>query len=214
MCSGSANENTWWKWRCLCEILDQLNKAANTNLNEQKLQILASEAGKILRLIFEWNLWELTGQEQSRLVREMKDYFRKFDSKHDERLIPQYVNIVSSLKVSAPGEFIRFIESYYSNEDTIIDPATIFTGRKGFWKLTDRWLIARSRVFDQSYYLKRYPDVRIADVPPLRHFIKYGSWECRSPNEDVDLIEFTRTNFDQIDTSVNPMVSYLRKTSK
>ncbi len=36
----------------------------------------------------------------------------------------------------------------------------------------DYQLIKNSGLFDPIYYLYNYPDVRIADIDPLRHFMK------------------------------------------
>lgn len=210
MYTGSANANTWWKWRCLRELLDQLNRASNKSLNRKRLYILAAEASNILELIFKWNLWELTGQEQSELLRDMREYFCNLEVKRLSRLVPRDVNVVHVLKKSTTKEFTDFIESYYSHGKTKVDPRSVFQQKNKLQKLVAYWQIKQSKIFDEKYYLKKYPDVRVSDIPPLKHFLKYGSWECRSPNSDLDLLNFVTTNFDRIDVSVNPVVSYLR----
>lgn len=47
-------------------------------------------------------------------------------------------------------------------------------------------------VFDADYYLARNPDVANSEIPPLEHFIKYGSIEGRKPSAIFDVV-FYRT---------------------
>jgi hypothetical protein len=42
--------------------------------------------------------------------------------------------------------------------------------------------IRRARLFDSSFYLERYPDVRRAGIDPLRHYLLHGAVEGRKPH--------------------------------
>jgi len=44
--------------------------------------------------------------------------------------------------------------------------------------------IKRSGIFDADFYLQEYPDVRKADIDPLRHFIRFGWKEGRRPAKE------------------------------
>jgi predicted O-linked N-acetylglucosamine transferase (SPINDLY family)/capsular polysaccharide biosynthesis protein len=42
------------------------------------------------------------------------------------------------------------------------------------------------KLFDSKFYLDEYPDVKIAGVDPLKHFIEFGEAELRKPNPLFD----------------------------
>lgn len=48
-----------------------------------------------------------------------------------------------------------------------------------------RWLVARSGLFDASYYLAEYPDVATAGLAPLAHYCDHGWREERRPGPMV-----------------------------
>jgi len=72
------------------------------------------------------------------------------------------------------------------------------------------WEIHRSGLFDASYYLANYADVRTADVDPLLHFIEHGWEEGRSPSAAFDTVFYLETNPDVRQIGVNPLIHYLR----
>ena len=73
--------------------------------------------------------------------------------------------------------------------------------------------IKRSRLFDHAYYLSNYPDVRRSDIDPLWHYITLGWREGRNPSQDFSASEYLeQDNLSQ--TSVNPLVHYLKNTSR
>lgn len=59
---------------------------------------------------------------------------------------------------------------------------------KNFWLLY--YKIKKSGRFDASYYLLNNPDVRVADVDPLFHFIKFGWKEGRDPSPEIKITTF------------------------
>jgi len=52
--------------------------------------------------------------------------------------------------------------------------------------LRDYFAIKHSGLFDERYYLLHNPDVRRADIDPLKHFVKFG-WK-----EGIHQKNFTR----------------------
>ncbi|WP_201785902.1 glycosyltransferase family 2 protein [Longilinea arvoryzae] len=72
------------------------------------------------------------------------------------------------------------------------------------------WVIKKSGSFDPIYYLLNNPDVRVADVDPLMHFIKHGWQEGRSPSKDFNVNFYLDTNADVKSSGMNPLVHYIR----
>lgn len=74
----------------------------------------------------------------------------------------------------------------------------------------DRRLIAKSGLFDEKYYLLTYPDVRKADIDPIKHYLKTGAKELRNPSPDFDTKYYLENNSDLEKSGVNPLVHYIR----
>lgn len=73
----------------------------------------------------------------------------------------------------------------------------------------DRQLIKRSGLFDPVYYLFTYPDVRIADIDPLKHFMKFGWKEGRNPSEGFNTQFYLNTYPDVRAEGINPLIHYI-----
>lgn len=70
-------------------------------------------------------------------------------------------------------------------------------------------LIARSGVFDATWYLLRYPDVRESDCDPLDHYVAFGAREARQPSPLFDPAYY-QTQYPDLDPHrVNPLCHYL-----
>lgn len=74
---------------------------------------------------------------------------------------------------------------------------------------SDRQLIRRSGSFDPVYYLFNYPDVRIADVDPLKHFMTIGWKEGRNPSEKFNTQFYLNTYPDVREEGINPLIHYI-----
>jgi len=70
-------------------------------------------------------------------------------------------------------------------------------------------LVKRSKLFDPVYYLKTYPDVRIADVDPLKHFIKVGWKEGRNPSSTFNTSQYLEKYTDVREAGINPLVHFI-----
>jgi glycosyltransferase involved in cell wall biosynthesis len=66
-------------------------------------------------------------------------------------------------------------------------------------------IIKRNNLFDEGYYLKKYPDVRLSGMDPLIHYVCHGFKEGKRPNST-----FSQNNYLQIhdDINLNPLVHY------
>jgi DNA-binding Lrp family transcriptional regulator len=75
--------------------------------------------------------------------------------------------------------------------------------------LFDYWVIKHCGLFDPVYYLLTYPDVRIADTDPIKHFVNYGWKEGRNPSESFITTFYVNTNPDVQLAGRNPLVHYV-----
>jgi predicted HAD superfamily hydrolase len=79
-----------------------------------------------------------------------------------------------------------------------------------FWQWRDYWIIQRSGLFDPGYYLLAYPDCRLADIDPIKHFILYGWREGRNPSAGFDTTYYLKANPDVAQTGTNPLIHYIK----
>jgi len=81
-------------------------------------------------------------------------------------------------------------------------------------KLIDYLTIRRSRYFDPVYYLRNYPDCRLADVDPLWHFVERGWCDGRNPSSNFDTGYYLRANPDVRHSGINPLMHYIKHGQK
>ena len=67
---------------------------------------------------------------------------------------------------------------------------------KFFRDLKNFIFFKRNKLFDEVFYLRKYSDVRKADVDPFWHFIKRGIYEKRWPNNLFNWDDFYNSNCD------------------
>jgi hypothetical protein len=70
-------------------------------------------------------------------------------------------------------------------------------------------IIKKSGLFDTKYYLFKYPDVRLSDIDPILHYIKFGVKEGRNPSAKFNTYFYLQKNKDVKDNGINPLVHYL-----
>jgi O-antigen biosynthesis protein len=63
--------------------------------------------------------------------------------------------------------------------------------------------------FDVNYYLSEYPDVKNANLDPIKHFITSGWKEARRPRADFHTTYYYFMNRDVIPSGVNPFRHYI-----
>ncbi|PWE21731.1 hypothetical protein DF188_05825 [Aliarcobacter skirrowii] len=86
--------------------------------------------------------------------------------------------------------------------------------KKRFKDYINKKAILKSGLFDEKYYLLTYPDVRKADIDPLKHFIKSGWKEGRNPNPNFDTKYYLENNPDVKESEINPLSHYIRFGAK
>ena len=70
-------------------------------------------------------------------------------------------------------------------------------------------IISRSGFFDEEWYLNKYPDVGLAAVDPLRHFIVWGGADLRDPGPYFSSVSYYRQHPEISDAGINPLIHYL-----
>ncbi|MEA2028334.1 MAG: hypothetical protein U9N49_05115, partial [Campylobacterota bacterium] len=70
--------------------------------------------------------------------------------------------------------------------------------------------IKKSNYFDTAYYLFKYPDVRVDDIDPIKHYILNGAKERRNPSEAFDT-DFYLSSYDDVHIEkINPLFHFIR----
>lgn len=87
--------------------------------------------------------------------------------------------------------------------------------------VADQLTIRRSGCFDETYYLKTYPDIASKGVDPIIHYVRFGAEEGRNPTSWFDTSYYCKHNPDVVAAKQNPFCHYLqfgfhegRKTSR
>lgn len=70
--------------------------------------------------------------------------------------------------------------------------------------------VQNSDLFDAEWYLKTYPDVRAVGVDPLKHFVKHGHMERRSPGPRFDSQKYVSENPGLDLAGLSPFEHYLK----
>ena len=72
-------------------------------------------------------------------------------------------------------------------------------------------LIRNSGLFDENWYLRRYPDVAALDIDPARHFLDVGALLGRDPGPGFSTRYYLKANPDIAAEAVNPLLHYLER---
>ena len=71
-------------------------------------------------------------------------------------------------------------------------------------------LIKNSKLFNPSYYLRQYPDVRKDNIDPLWHFITIGWKEDKNPSPNFNTKQYLDSNPDVKRSGINPLLHYIK----
>jgi glycosyltransferase involved in cell wall biosynthesis len=69
--------------------------------------------------------------------------------------------------------------------------------------------IQDSGMFDEDWYLSKYPDVRAAGLHPIIHYLKYGELLGRDPNPNFSTRFYLEEYPDVAESGVNPFLHYI-----
>ncbi|MET0428521.1 MAG: glycosyltransferase [Microvirga sp.] len=75
---------------------------------------------------------------------------------------------------------------------------------------TLRWLLARSGLFDGTWYISRHHDVRRLRLDPLKHFLDHGAVEKRDPGPNFDSEHYGNDHPDWALVARSPIEHFLR----
>ncbi len=71
-------------------------------------------------------------------------------------------------------------------------------------------LVKESKLFDEDFYKKQYPDIAKTITDPLMHFLQYGWKDYRSPCANFSTQKYLEANPDVKESGENPLIHYLR----
>lgn len=71
--------------------------------------------------------------------------------------------------------------------------------------------IKASKLFDEQWYLDRYPDVHMSGIEPARHYFKYGGILRRDPGPDFSSSFYYDMNHGLERKGTNPLTHYLTR---
>ena len=80
-------------------------------------------------------------------------------------------------------------------------------GRRHEWQASK--VLERSALFDPTWYLERYPDVRKAGLDPVHHFLRHGAAEGRDPGPEFGTAAYLAANPDVAAAGANALLHYL-----
>lgn len=73
-------------------------------------------------------------------------------------------------------------------------------------------IIKSSRLFDESWYLNKYPDLRNKKgLNPIKHFLEHGAFEGRNPNALFETAWYLSEYPDVWMAGINPLTDYVLK---
>lgn len=64
--------------------------------------------------------------------------------------------------------------------------------------------------FNEAYYLEQNPDVQLAGIDPIVHYVDYGATEGKNPNKGFHTTKYRNTYREVKATQINPFYHYLR----
>ncbi|PHS36194.1 MAG: hypothetical protein COB07_12670 [Sulfurovum sp.] len=70
-------------------------------------------------------------------------------------------------------------------------------------------IIKNSGLFDSKYYLFQYPDVRKANVDPIKHYVRFGVDEEKNPSQGFNTSFYLERYKDVNESNINPLAHYI-----
>lgn len=71
-------------------------------------------------------------------------------------------------------------------------------------------LLKESDLFDENFYLNTYPDVKVAGIDPIEHYLNFGWKEERNPSARFCTKSYLNDNPDVYNADINPLVHYIK----
>lgn len=71
-------------------------------------------------------------------------------------------------------------------------------------------LVRSSGLFDEKWYLKKYPDVVALGIDPVEHYLRFGARLKRNPSPEFDTAAYLEDHPDVAKNGTNPLVHFVR----
>lgn len=71
-------------------------------------------------------------------------------------------------------------------------------------------LLRSSGLFDAAWYLETYPDVRLAGIDPVLHYLRHGAAEGRDPSRYFSTRDYQERYVDVAAAGINPLLHFLQ----
>jgi hypothetical protein len=147
--------------------------------------------------------------ELQRLSREREDLLAELHQIGAER---ERLRFALSQSINAASRRGRRAKLGYSALGYLLMVSFRALKSRSFMPLRDwraAYVISRSGLFDRKWYLENYPDVAAWGINPIRHYVRYGAKEGRSPNSSFHTRTYLSFNPDVAAAGVNPFAHYL-----
>lgn len=70
--------------------------------------------------------------------------------------------------------------------------------------------LSKSKLFNKRWYLKTYPDVKLAKMNPIKHYISHGAREGRNPSKYFNTMFYLEKYPDVRKSGMNPLYHYIK----
>jgi hypothetical protein len=133
-----------------------------------------------------------------------KDYFFNHDRNEESW---EY----SEILIEKVKETLNTLESLMTKLDVEQHKSSWFEKSKlSKTEKREKNYLERSGKFDIVWYLMAYPDVANSGMDPIEHFVRFGAYENRNPNEFFDVKFYVTRYKDVAKSSINPFIHYLK----
>jgi hypothetical protein len=147
--------------------------------------------------------WRLTRQHaaQAKRLRTLARALEQVHSSRSWRWTAPFRRALGPVGSAGPTSFAaRNLRVLAHLARTLLSPSSLRDVRE----------IARCGLFDEAFYLRTYPDVGRAPIPPLVHYAETGAREGRQPHPLFDAKYYLAHNADVRECVANPLLHFVR----
>lgn len=118
-----------------------------------------------------------------------------------DNLVVNWEILLNNFKRDKNSVLYLKINEYNNSESTI--------SFNQFLKNESKDIIEKSGLFDEDYYLSKYPDVKESGLSPLDHYLTFGASENCNPSEFFNSNEYIKKHPSVAQFDINPLVHYI-----
>jgi len=180
------------------------SEADSRRLDKEKTELAASVSKRFSEIA------KLTG-----MLNEAKSLVSQAEAnrvENEHQLAKKDAHLQTLVQRLAKNAAIRFENAHRESRKAMFRRGRV---NKAVWTLQDQMeLITSSGLFDEEWYLERYPDVQSARSPAAEHYLRFGATEGRDPGPLFDTRAYLAAHADVSTAQMNPLVHYIRHGSK